>query len=159
MAVADDYEQALRENGPPPPGTGPHGRRPCREHRDHEKNLQTTLYAAQKLSDDIKLHAEEEARRILREGRWPVGPASRENAEPASKMSSVKLTAMEDEAARRRDDDRIDDPDAEEHARVRPRPGAAGARGEDSHSPPAPAGGAAGSRRRRLFGNVQDARR
>jgi cell division initiation protein len=66
MAVADDYEQALRE-------TDRLRQELARmegvleEHRDHEKNLQTTLYAAQKLSDDIKLHAEEEARRILRE--------------------------------------------------------------------------------------------
>ena len=66
MAVADDYEQALREtdqlrqdlirmeallNG----------------HREHEKSLQATLVTAQKLADDIKASAEEEARRIIRE--------------------------------------------------------------------------------------------
>ncbi len=65
-AVADDYEQALREtdrlrqdlmrmeavvNG----------------HREHEQNLQSTLMTAQKLSDDIKANAELEARRIIRE--------------------------------------------------------------------------------------------
>ncbi len=66
MAVADDYEQALRVtdqlrqdlmrmegllNG----------------HREHEKSLQATLMTAQKLADDIKSTAEEEGRRILRE--------------------------------------------------------------------------------------------
>jgi cell division initiation protein len=65
-AVADDYEQALREtdrlrqdlmrmeaalNG----------------HRESEKNLQSTLMTAQKLSDDIKSNAALEARRIIRE--------------------------------------------------------------------------------------------
>jgi cell division initiation protein len=66
MAVADDYEQALRE-------TDRLRQELARmegvleEHREHEKNLQTTLFAAQKLSDDIKAHADEEARRIIRE--------------------------------------------------------------------------------------------
>ena len=65
-AVADDYEEALREtdrlrldlirteavvNG----------------HREHEQNLQSTLMTAQKLSDDIKANADLEARRIIRE--------------------------------------------------------------------------------------------
>jgi cell division initiation protein len=66
MAVADDYEQALKEtdrlrqdlmrmegllNG----------------HREHEKSLQTTLITAQRLADDIRANAEEEGRRIVRE--------------------------------------------------------------------------------------------
>jgi cell division initiation protein len=65
-AVADDYEQALRETD-----------RIRQEmmrleakltaHRDSEKNLTTTLIAAQKLADDIKANAEEEGRRIVRE--------------------------------------------------------------------------------------------
>jgi cell division initiation protein len=37
------------------------------EHREHEKNLQSTLLTAQKVSDDIKANAELEARRIIRE--------------------------------------------------------------------------------------------
>lgn len=66
MAVADDYEQALRE-------TDRLRQELARmeglleEHREGEKNLKTTLLAAQKLSDDIKSHADEEARRIVRE--------------------------------------------------------------------------------------------
>jgi cell division septum initiation protein DivIVA len=37
------------------------------EHREHERTLKATLVTAQRLSDDIKGHAEEEARRIVRE--------------------------------------------------------------------------------------------
>ena len=66
MAVADDYEQALRETDQ------------LRQdlmrmegllsgHREHEKSLQTTLITAQKLADDIKATAEDEGRRIVRE--------------------------------------------------------------------------------------------
>jgi cell division initiation protein len=66
MAVADDYEQALRETDQ------------LRQdlmrmevvvagHREHEKSLQTTLLTAQKLAEDMKANAEEEARRIIRE--------------------------------------------------------------------------------------------
>jgi cell division initiation protein len=66
LAVADDYEQALRE-------TDRLRQELARmegvleEHRQHEQNLKTTLFAAQKLSDDIKAHADDEARRIVRE--------------------------------------------------------------------------------------------
>ena len=66
MAVADDYEQALRATDQ------------LRQdlmrmegllsgHREHEKSLQTTLMTAQKLADDIKTTADEEGRRIIRE--------------------------------------------------------------------------------------------
>jgi cell division initiation protein len=37
------------------------------EHRESEKNLTTTLIAAQRLAEDIKANAEEEGRRIIRE--------------------------------------------------------------------------------------------
>ena len=65
-AVADDYEQALRE-------TDRLRQELMRSesalvaHREHEKNLQNTLMTAQKLSDEIKATAEGEARRIIRE--------------------------------------------------------------------------------------------
>ena len=64
-AVADDYEQALRE-------TDRLRQDVVRmevmlsEHRDAEKNLKTTLIAAQKLADDIRTAAENEARQIVR---------------------------------------------------------------------------------------------
>jgi cell division initiation protein len=65
-AVADDYEQALRETD--------RLRQDLtrlevivNEQREHEKNLKSTLLAAQKLADDIKSHAEDEGRRIVRD--------------------------------------------------------------------------------------------
>jgi cell division initiation protein len=66
MAVADDYEQALRE-------TDRLRQEVTRlevvvgQHREHEKSLQSTLLTAQKLADDIKANAQDEARRIVNE--------------------------------------------------------------------------------------------
>jgi len=66
VAVADDYEQALRE-------TDKLRQELMRvdavlnEHREQEKNLQNTMTTAQKLSDDIKASADLEAKRIIRE--------------------------------------------------------------------------------------------
>jgi len=65
-AVADDYEQALRETDRLRQDlTRMEGM--LAEHREHERTLKATLVTAQKLSDDIKANAEEEARRIVRE--------------------------------------------------------------------------------------------
>ncbi len=66
MAVAEDYEQALREADRLRQDVA-HMERKLHEHRESEKNLTTTLMAAQKLADDIKANAEEEGRRIIRE--------------------------------------------------------------------------------------------
>jgi cell division initiation protein len=66
MAVADDYEQALRE-------TDRLRQDLARlegivsQHRENEKSLQNTLMTAQKLADDIRTNAEEEARRVVRD--------------------------------------------------------------------------------------------
>ncbi len=35
------------------------------EHREHERNLRNTLLTAQRLSDEIQAHAEQESRRIV----------------------------------------------------------------------------------------------
>jgi cell division initiation protein len=66
MAVADDYEQALRE--------ADRLRQDLArlegivsQHRENEKSLQNTLMTAQKLADDIRGNAEEEARRVVRD--------------------------------------------------------------------------------------------
>lgn len=66
FAVADDYEQALREND--------HLRQDVtrldlavRGYVEQEKNLQNTLMTAQRISDDIKAGAEDDALRIVRE--------------------------------------------------------------------------------------------
>ena len=65
MAVAEDYEQALRETDRLRTDLT-RMEAVLNEHREHERNLKSTLLAAQKLADDIKAHAEEEARRIVR---------------------------------------------------------------------------------------------
>ncbi len=62
--VADDYEQALRESD------RLHQEllrleAVVTEHREHERNLRNTLLTAQRLSDEIREHAEQESRRIL----------------------------------------------------------------------------------------------
>src|SRR4051812_25491154 len=65
-AVADDYEQALRETDRLKQDLM-RMEAVLSEHREHEKNLQSTLLTAQKVSDDIKANAEQDARRIVRE--------------------------------------------------------------------------------------------
>ena len=64
--VADDYEQALRE------ADRLHQElirleAVVAEHREHERNLRNTLLTAQRLADEIREHAEQEARRVLEE--------------------------------------------------------------------------------------------
>jgi cell division initiation protein len=66
MAVADDYEQALRETDRLRTDLA-RLEGIVSQHREHEKNLQNTLTTAQKLADDIRANAEEEARRIVRD--------------------------------------------------------------------------------------------
>jgi cell division initiation protein len=65
-AVADDYEQALRETDRIRQDLAKM-EAVLTEHREHEKNLRNTLLTAQKLSDEIREHADQESRRILRE--------------------------------------------------------------------------------------------
>jgi len=65
-AVADDYEQALRETDQLKQDLT-RMEAVLAELREHEKNLQATMTTAQKLSDDIKASAELEAKRIVRE--------------------------------------------------------------------------------------------
>lgn len=65
-AVAEDYEQALL-------ATDRLRQDLMRmeamlaEHREHERNLQNTLTTAQRLSEDIRANAQQEAARIIRE--------------------------------------------------------------------------------------------
>src|SRR6476620_1155641 len=65
-AVADDYEQALRETDRLRQDMV-RMEAALSEHREHEKNLKATLMTAQRLADDIKAHAEQEASRIILE--------------------------------------------------------------------------------------------
>jgi cell division initiation protein len=65
-AVADDYEQALRETDRLRQELM-RAEASIAAHKEHEKNLQSTLMTAQKVSDDIRATAEGEAQRITRE--------------------------------------------------------------------------------------------
>ncbi len=64
--VADDYERALRE-------TDRLHQELARmesliaEHREHERNLRNTLLTAQRLADEIREHAEQDAKRVVEE--------------------------------------------------------------------------------------------
>ena len=64
--VADDYEQALRETDRLRDELV-RAQASLEEHREHERNLRNTLLTAQKLADEIKNSAEQEARRLVRE--------------------------------------------------------------------------------------------
>ncbi len=66
VAVADDYEQALRETDRLRQDVA-RMEEALSEHRNAEKNLKQTLIAAQRLADDIKANAEQEAVRIIRD--------------------------------------------------------------------------------------------
>jgi cell division initiation protein len=66
LAVADDYEQALRETDQLRQDLSKM-EAVLGEHRGHEKILRDTLMTAQKLADDIKANAGEEGRRLVRE--------------------------------------------------------------------------------------------
>ena len=65
-AVADDYEHALRETDRLKQDLASM-EAVLNEHREHERTLLATLTTAQKLSDDIKANAGQEARRIVDE--------------------------------------------------------------------------------------------
>jgi len=65
-AVAEDYEQALRETDRLRQDLA-QMEAVLAEHRQHEQSLRSTLMTAQKLSEDLKSTAEKEAERIVRE--------------------------------------------------------------------------------------------
>jgi cell division initiation protein len=64
--VADDYEQALRETDRLRQEVG-RVESLLAEHREHERNLRNTLLTAQRLSDEIREHADQESRRVVAE--------------------------------------------------------------------------------------------
>lgn len=65
-AVADDYEQALRDADRLRQDVA-RLEALLQEHRELETSLKSTLLAAQKMSEDIKGSAQDEARRIVRD--------------------------------------------------------------------------------------------
>lgn len=64
--VAEDYEQALREADRLRDDLT-RAQASLEEHREHERNLRNTLLTAQKLADEIRTNAENDATRIVRE--------------------------------------------------------------------------------------------
>jgi cell division initiation protein len=64
--VADDYEQALRDADKVREEFA-RTQAQLDELRDHERNLRNTLLTAQRLSDEIRNSAEQEAKRVVRE--------------------------------------------------------------------------------------------
>jgi cell division initiation protein len=85
--VADDYEQALRETDRLHQELG-RLEAVIAEHREHERNLRNTLLTAQRLADEIREHAEQEARRLVTE------------AESRTEMVFQKTQARVDEVQR-----------------------------------------------------------
>jgi cell division initiation protein len=65
-AVADDYEQALRETDKLRQDVV-RMEAIINEHREHERTLKVTLITAQRLADEIKSQAELEAQRVQRD--------------------------------------------------------------------------------------------
>ena len=64
--IAEDYEQALREADRLRDDLA-RAQASLEEHREHERNLRNTLLTAQKLADEIRTNAENDAKRIVRE--------------------------------------------------------------------------------------------
>jgi cell division initiation protein len=64
--AADDYEQALREKDRLQEELA-RLEGLLTEHREHERNLRNTLLTAQRLADEIKAAADQEAKRVVRE--------------------------------------------------------------------------------------------
>jgi cell division initiation protein len=62
--VADDYEQALRESDRLRQDVQ-RLEATVAENREHERNLRNTLLTAQRLADEIREHAETDARRMV----------------------------------------------------------------------------------------------
>src|SRR5262245_34246768 len=65
-AVADDYEQALRETDRLRQDLARLDAL-LNEHREREKDLRATLTTAQRVADDIKSQADQESKRIIRD--------------------------------------------------------------------------------------------
>jgi cell division initiation protein len=65
-AVADDYEQALRETDRLRQNAL-QMEAALNEHRELERNLKATLLTAQRLADEVRAQADQEGKRIVRE--------------------------------------------------------------------------------------------
>ena len=136
LEVADDYENALRENDKLRQDVTKLDA-VLAEHRGQERNLRNTLLTAQKHADDIKEHAQTEAGLIVREAEGqrdlllqkaqapPRGRAARDRRRCAMKRREVEndIEAL------------VETP--QQHARVHPRSGRPIARRARPAPPPA----------------------
>ncbi len=135
LEVADDYENALRENDRLRQDIT-RLEAMLTEHRGQERNLQSTLLTAQRLADEIKEHANQEAARIVRdsEGRADV-LLQRANArleDVQREIDGLRMKRREVETTVE-----VAGQHAEQHAGVHPRAGRASARRAGPAPPPA----------------------
>jgi cell division initiation protein len=98
--VADDYEQALRDADKLREELA-RNQASLEELREHERNLRNTLLTAQKLADEIRNNAEQEARRVVRE------------AESRAELTLQKAQSRLDDVKREIDSVRLKRKDAE----------------------------------------------
>ena len=136
LEVADDYENALRENDKLRQDVAKLDA-VLGEHRGQERNLRNTLLTAQKLADEIKEQAQKEAAHHRARGRRPRRPAVAEVAgAPRGRAARDRRAAHE--AARGGERHRGAGPHAQHDARVHPRAGRPVARGARPAAPAAP---------------------
>ena len=133
--AADDYEHALREIDRPPAGSAAR-RVAAGEHRDREANLRNTLVTAQRLADEIKDAAQNEAKMIVKEAQGRADLLL-QKAQLGSRRSSATSTRCGSGAAASRARSGVDSGPLS-RPRVHPRTGSS-ARGQGA--PPSPASG------------------
>jgi cell division initiation protein len=122
--AADDYEQALREIDRLKQELL-RAEEALGEHREREVHLRNTLLTAQRLADQIRENAEQEARMTIRE------------AEGRADLLLEKAQARLDEVEREIHELKLRRLGADQRPRVRPRKGPGRARGEAAAPPPA----------------------
>ena len=105
------------------------------EHRDRELNLRNTLLTAQRLADQIRENAEQEAKVIIREAESRADLVAREGTGPAA-GDRARDRRAEAAAPGRRVHPRGVDLGADQRARLRPRQGR-GHQGREGPAPPA----------------------
>jgi cell division initiation protein len=110
-AVADDYEQALRETDQLRQDLM-RTEAALAQHREHEKNLQSTLTTAQKLSDDIRANAHKLSDDIRANAEVEAGRIIRD-AEGRSELLLEKTQARLEDIQREIDGLRLKRRDAE----------------------------------------------
>ena len=145
LEVADDYENALRENDKLRQDVTKLDA-VLAEHRGQERNLRNTLLTAQKHADDVKEHAQTEAGLIIREAE---GQRDLLLQKAQGRLEDVQRDIDSLRMKRREVENDIESlvRNAQHLARVHPRTGRALARRTDPAAPPARRGAAAGADR------------